>query len=336
MTRETKIGLLVGLCFIIVIGILLSEAFHTDELPPAANLAIAGTTVHLGDNSPGSSRPAISFFQPQVVQPRQTLPLHEDLVPPHSPVRLTTPQPGGQQPAPSNPGAAASTDVGGVLPSTGSQDTSLFQLAHKTGQDLVQLGPDGKPITPDPGVISTYTPQPPAPGERTQPGPTPPAPTPVATAGRSYVAQPGDSVSKMAAHFLGSSTKTTRNLIIQANPTLQANPDRVVVGQTYVIPVAPAAGQTTQPPATPTVPPAAPPVAARTPPPAAPIAAPDTHYTVLAGDTLWKIARDQLGDPHMVDAIKDLNADVLRGDDHDVVTPGMKLTLPARTVASAH
>ena len=40
MTRETKISLLVGLAFIIVIGILLSDHFRaTQELPPAVLVA---------------------------------------------------------------------------------------------------------------------------------------------------------------------------------------------------------------------------------------------------------------------------------------------------------
>ena len=39
MTRETKIGLLVGLAFIIVIGILLSDHLTSSTEPPMATLA---------------------------------------------------------------------------------------------------------------------------------------------------------------------------------------------------------------------------------------------------------------------------------------------------------
>ena len=45
MTRETKIGLLVGLCFIIVIGILLSDHFRSTMEPPEAALVNAGQYV---------------------------------------------------------------------------------------------------------------------------------------------------------------------------------------------------------------------------------------------------------------------------------------------------
>ena len=38
MTRETKIGLLVGLAFIIVIGILLGDQFSSRMEPPQAAL----------------------------------------------------------------------------------------------------------------------------------------------------------------------------------------------------------------------------------------------------------------------------------------------------------
>jgi hypothetical protein len=52
-----------------------------------------------------------------------------------------------------------------------------------------------------------------------------------------YIARPGDSVSTLAAALLGSDTKENRDAIINANASLQANPDRVIDGQTYRIPV---------------------------------------------------------------------------------------------------
>jgi LysM repeat protein len=350
MTRETKIGLLVGLCFLIVIGILLSEAFHTNDQPPAANLAIAGTTVRAGNNSFDSGHPAVTFVQPADIQPRQSVPVHEDFIPPHSPVSLgssptsrTPSNQTGSQPAASN-NTQTVTTLDSAPGTSQSQSNPLFKAAHQNGTDLVVIGPDGRQVPDDSNVIVTNltdsrTPTP----SPTQTNRTPPTPAPIApavAANRSYVAVSGDSVSKMAARFLGSSTKTTRNLIIQANPSLQQNPDMVVAGQTYIIPAAPAAaaGSATPgaaPAAAATIQASAPTPAAVPTPPAAASAAGAT-YVVQAGDNLWKIARDQVGDPHQVDAIKQLNADVLRGDNHDVVVPGMKLSLPSRAVASAH
>ena len=45
MTRETKIGLLVGLAFIIVIGILLSDHMTSTTEPPKAPLSVAGNNL---------------------------------------------------------------------------------------------------------------------------------------------------------------------------------------------------------------------------------------------------------------------------------------------------
>ena len=62
-------------------------------------------------------------------------------------------------------------------------------------------------------------------------------------------------------------------------------------------------------------------------------AAPEHFYVVKAGDTLTKIAVEQLGSASGVPAIMDLNKDVLKGK--DTIHPKMKLRLPARPLASA-
>ena len=53
MTRETKIGLLVGLAFIIVIGILLSDHLTSATEPQQAQLAQVGGNVRNGVDAPG-------------------------------------------------------------------------------------------------------------------------------------------------------------------------------------------------------------------------------------------------------------------------------------------
>ena len=55
-----------------------------------------------------------------------------------------------------------------------------------------------------------------------------------------YTARSGDTVTTLATELLGSDTVEARNAIINHNPTLKADPDRVIAGQTYSIP-APAA-----------------------------------------------------------------------------------------------
>ncbi|MDQ3440130.1 MAG: LysM domain-containing protein [Planctomycetota bacterium] len=51
-----------------------------------------------------------------------------------------------------------------------------------------------------------------------------------------YTATSGDTVSKLAFKLLGSDTAANRDLIIQSNPSLKANPDQLTAGQTYWIP----------------------------------------------------------------------------------------------------
>jgi nucleoid-associated protein YgaU len=51
-----------------------------------------------------------------------------------------------------------------------------------------------------------------------------------------YTARAGDTVTNLAVALLGSDTKANREAILNANAALKADPDRVVVGQTYWIP----------------------------------------------------------------------------------------------------
>ncbi|OUZ10235.1 hypothetical protein BHE97_07720 [Aeromicrobium sp. PE09-221] len=68
---------------------------------------------------------------------------------------------------------------------------------------------------------------------------------------------------------------------------------------------------------------------------AAPVASADTDvatttvdYTVRRGDSLWKIAEEQLGDPMRFREIVNLNPDALQGR-ADFINPGMVLRLPS-------
>ncbi|HEY1686413.1 MAG TPA: hypothetical protein VGG19_16735, partial [Tepidisphaeraceae bacterium] len=64
MTRETKIGLLVGLSFIIVVGILLSDHIADSNRPPQALLSDVGNNV----------RNSVAIPQPAVAQPTAPAP----------------------------------------------------------------------------------------------------------------------------------------------------------------------------------------------------------------------------------------------------------------------
>jgi nucleoid-associated protein YgaU len=295
MTRETKIGLLVGLAFIIVVGILLSDYLRSTGQPPQAALSSAANAVRDAINSPGTSNPPITIVAPHDAPPQQPVPTRDELNPAPSPVIPVEPAP-AQQDTQANPVQSQPDQTVTSTPAApDNNNDSLSDAAKRRGEQLVPSNPDGTPTSPQ---------------DDSQDSPSPTGQM------QSYVAQSGDSVSRMAARLMGGNTKANRQAIIDANSSLQDDPDQVVAGQTYNIPVkGQAVAQAPSAPATP--------------------ASPDTSsgntYTVQAGDSLWSIANDELGDPGLIDQIKDLNQDILKGKDHDVLYPGMKLHLPAKS-----
>ena len=140
-----------------------------------------------------------------------------------------------------------------------------------------------------------------------------------------YVAESGDTVSKLAGRYMGGNTKANREAIIALNPSLKQNPNNIIVGRRYAIPsakTATAAGAARPAPARPVV---VVPAPVSTP-------GPQYFYTVKENDNLWKIAANQLGDGTAWATIKELNKDVLKGG--EAVKPNMRLRLPAKPVAS--
>jgi nucleoid-associated protein YgaU len=293
MTRETKIGLLVGLAFIIVVGILLSDYLRSTGEPPQAVLSSAASDVREAVNSPGTNNPPITVVPPRDAAPQEQVPMRDELNPTPSPVIPTERSTQDQTPAPAQP------DQGAVVNPPVQDNDALTRAAQQHGEQLVPVNPDG---------TATST-------QQNSPGPT-------SSQARSYVAQSGDSVSRMASHYMvGGNTRSNRQAIINANPSLQYDPDRVIVGESYVIP-----GRTQSIAAVPAAPTDSTSDSNDT---AAPTAG--AVYTVQSGDSLWSIANDELGDPSAVDSIKELNLTTLKGKDHDVLYPGMKLRLPGKS-----
>jgi Tfp pilus assembly protein FimV len=173
---------------------------------------------------------------------------------------------------------------------------------------------------------------------------------------QAYTAQPGDSLSKIAAKFYGSGTKANRDLIAKANPSLQANENMIIAGKTYQIPGAvksPARAKTVVAVADNATPTAdatntdaadtsttvddstAKAASATQDKPAKAAADAGYLYTVQPGDNLTRIARNEVGDVHAIAAIQELNPDKLKGPNHDIVIAGCKLRLPGKPLARA-
>jgi nucleoid-associated protein YgaU len=195
----------------------------------------------------------------------------------------------------------------------------IESVARQHGEEVVALTPDGRASRPSGGATGR-----------------------TANGLAEYKAEAGDTLSKLAAKFLGANTKANRDLIIAANPSLKDNPDKIIVGRTYMIPTSAAAASAV---ATNTTPPApAPTTPMNNAQPAANSTRPATStdreageywYTVKEGDSLWRIAKEQLGKASAVAALKELNKDILGGPEHDQVLVGSKIRLPSKPIATA-
>jgi LysM repeat protein len=296
MTRETKISLLVGLAFIIVIGILLSDHFRATQELPRAVLTDVGSVVRRATDVPGSTNQGLSFVSPTDSTPKESVPTHDELVAPPSPVVPNLNY--GKRTVADN---ATPEDHGADAPPAG-----LNEVAQKNGESVESSNLDGTPT-------DTQT---------SNADQSPAAPV-VTIAQHQYKAGDGDTVSRMAAKFFGKNSRENRQAIIDANPSLREDPDRVIVGKSYVIPIPGGHASASNSLASNSL--SSRDTVATT--------AAGYLYTVKDGDSLWQIANDELQDPSAVQAIKDLNSTVLKGDNHDIVIAGMKLRLPTKPVA---
>jgi nucleoid-associated protein YgaU len=283
-------GLLVGLAFVLVFGILISNHLSNVNEPTAAPLQSAADIVRSGLGQTGTDDVAPVLRAPAVVIPQQPIVTNEELNhhTAQPPVRFVQPQlpSQGQAITPAPP-----TGGGTVV-------DRLQQAAHRLGEEIVPAKSTGPVVDVTPPV----DPQP----KVDQPA--------VKPAVKTYVALTGDSLGAIALKEYGSSCRANREAIVAANPGLAANRDLIVAGRSYVIPplgTAPSAAA-----------PAPAPVAEKAP------AAPSLTYVVKAHDTLWSIATSEVGTPSAVAAIEELNKDVLNGS--DMVRPNMKLVLPAK------
>ena len=307
MTRETKIGLLVGLAFIIVIGILLSDHLTSTLQPPQAPLSVAAVNVREGVASPGVGQ----VSQERPVQVPEARP--NPLVINENPRRES--------------GRAEITILPPSSSGGGSRDAVIPSNDNRSTERVVIPPPQQQ----DQPVVRTEPPRIPTGLERIRAEHPDELVIVPAEGVREYKAEPGDTISKIARRQLGGDTRANQETILKLNPALKNDPKALRAGETYMIPIA---KETT--PATVATPPAVIPVGTpvTTPPTTRPVTTVgDNLYTTRSGDTLWRIAINQVGSHAAVEQIKELNRDVLKGSDR--LKPGMKLKLPAKSVASS-
>jgi LysM repeat protein len=334
MTRETKIGLLVGLAFIIVIGILLSDHLTSATEPPQAPLAQAGSDVRRGVAVPGGATAPVTQVQIPQVAPTTAVATTQELTPRQPPVTVV-------QVGPASGANVPATQPTQVVVGPAQDNPTQTQQQNQNNQ---QVAVNDAPVTPTTGPssqleqIANSLNEPLVPvgqGNTTQNNTQQ-----LAAGGKQYKAQAGDSLSKIAARFYGTSNRQTMQLILDANPSLKQNPNLIVVGKNYVVPTGPAASA---PVAVQTIPlPKVPrlaenvnivhetqPVIQRQ--ANAPVAAtPGYVYVVKENDTLRKIAAAQLGTPDAASAIQELN----KLPDGNKIRAGMKLRLPAKPMTA--
>ena len=208
MTRETKIGLLVGLAFIIVIGILLSDHFTTTTQPHQAALTttiddVLGSTRTLGprrQNAAPLEAPNVEPHGPILVQPDPSLERREH-------VEVGAANRGQrvidvtEQPViPNMPEIAQIPDVRGNTAGADENILAHVEPAVIAQQPAVNTNPIAKENT------------------------------------KIYTAEPGDTLGKIAGKTMGKNTAANRDAILKLNPKLAENPSKINIGDTLSIP----------------------------------------------------------------------------------------------------
>jgi nucleoid-associated protein YgaU len=161
-----------------------------------------------------------------------------------------------------------------------------------------------------------------APATAIAPAPTPGtttlgAPAP-ATSGRTYVVKSGDTLSSIAAREMGSTKKWTE--LAKANEDLLHGSTALKIGMKLQIPTADGGSSAA--------------VASRDPAPSAGPApavsgaTAEREYVVKSGDSLWAIAKNEMGSESLLKELRAANQDVLKGSDS--LRVGMKLRIPAK------
>lgn len=321
MTRDTKIGLLLGLVFIFIIAVLINglpkvKAKARSETAARSGPEFRSTSPGLGvresvvrqwaQNEPAYTRSLETVGLDPNVRAVMVLPTSIAAIGPNQPnisiantaqTNTRTAQPGALSPSViQNPITPVSVDTT-VGPGIGPVSASSEVPSSSTAMEGPATGyPDGS--------NSTTTVAKPSQTPDTWP--------------KTYVVKAGDTLELIAKRIYGPKEGLKRSnvmRIFEANRKVLDSPDMLRIGQQLTIPQPLAEGQS-------------PSAQARSAVQQRPAATADRWYTVHEGDSLWKIAASQLGNSNRYTEILKLNADLLK--DKDQLQVGMRLRLPAK------
>jgi len=235
MTRETKIGLLIGLGFIIVFAVLLS---HTGLRPPAGDdlpVVIAGR----GGEPAGTPAGTFELVNVRPVPSDEnsvsplSLPSRGSGAPPASLQSASVeklPHPGlldlhapGLPAPPTGEGVKLS---GGSLPDTGASPVVeiIRRVAPALGEAIEEPEPTPRPGTPDGSP---------------EPEPTRAAPPVKVAAAKKYTIVAGDTLGKIAKKFYDTASGPVVEFLVESNQGQIRNKDFVVAGTEIRIPQLP-------------------------------------------------------------------------------------------------
>ncbi|MFH1109375.1 MAG: LysM peptidoglycan-binding domain-containing protein [Planctomycetota bacterium] len=331
MARETKVGLLAGLAFIICFAIILANRGRQEPIaPPRSYLADGGASVP-GAVQQGASRMNAMPAGRDAAVPRADRPA--PVAPPASGAELLLPDSPVARPlAPArNPVDGGES---GVNPTGERVLTSRIQDDILRRQELERRL--GNPA-PDSGATGAPNPQTALPsGSRSSPRPESSANL------APYTVAPGDTLSKIALAQFGNKSRASINAIFEANRSILTSPDTLKAGLVLSLPAleaAPRAAKSESPkPESPT---------AKAPTPARteegkshpskksvekPAPAP-RWYQVRKNDRYVSIAREQLGDAARWRELHELNKD--KFPDPKMIREGVRIKLPTTKVPAS-
>jgi len=319
MARETKVGLLAGLAFIICFAIILANRGREDSMVPARSVLSDG-----GGQLPAALQQLGSRSREPVTNPiRQEAPRPIGLNP--STIDVPAVTPGGSTGVAATPFSpiGSSPPSGAAAPSTA--DTAQRTLASLLQESTPPAAAVFQPLTTSsaPRIDSVVDSISSSPSGKAAPG------------GRPYTVVPGDTLSKIALAHLGNKSRSTVDAIFEANRSVLQNPNDLRTGLVLTLPALEGKGAASpvDPPATvlasvPTQPPRrAEEGSSPTKKTAVKPAAGFRWYQVKKNDRYVSIAKEQLGDGGRWRELHEINKD--KFPDPQMIREGVRIKLPA-------